>query len=387
VGVIRSTTALVCALAALLVPASPASADPALSVPKAQLDAALRCVAPVGTANGSEPVLLVHGTGTNPEENWSWNYGKVLPEKGWDVCTVTLPNRALEDIQVASEYVVHALVTIAERYGRKVDVIGHSQGGLEPRWAVRWWEAARAAVDDLVTLASPNHGTVAADTACVRACSAAVHQMKQGSKFLTALNEGDETPGAISYTSIYSLTDELVQPAVPTPTAALDGASNVAIQDLCPGRVGEHALMAADAVAYALAVDAFTNPGPADPARIPVTTCLQTSFEGVSSTAALELGFEHLPRQRFPDYRELPEEPELAPYARPAAAPGPPGAQPGDGTPAPTAGSPAPPPPAAAVPVEAQQELPRTGGGVPAMLLPLLLAAAGAAGIAVPRRL
>ncbi|MGH2684142.1 MAG: esterase/lipase family protein [Actinomycetota bacterium] len=316
-GAARSTV-LAVALVWLCTTASSAGADPALTVRQTRLDAALTC--PATFDSGREPVLLVHGTGSNSAENWSWNYGKVLPEVGFDVCTVDLPNRALDDIQVSSEYVVHAILTMAERSGQMVDVMGHSQGGLQPRWAVRWWDAARAAVDDLVTLASPNHGTLAANAACTAVeCPGAAHQMKQGSAFLAALNSPDETPGSVSYTSIYSLTDELVQPAAPAPTAAMAGASNIAVQDLCPGRIGEHAAMAADAVAYEMVIDAFTQPGPADPSRFDPLTCTKTSFDGASAGQLVELAFEELAEGRFPDYRPLDEEPPLAPYARPAA--------------------------------------------------------------------
>ena len=85
------------------------------------------------------------------------------PRDGYDVCWVTLPDRSVGDIQVASEYVVHAVRTINARSGRKVDIVGHSQGGLEPRWALRWWPSLLSKVDDLVTLATPNHGTIVAD--------------------------------------------------------------------------------------------------------------------------------------------------------------------------------------------------------------------------------
>ncbi|CAN5465043.1 hypothetical protein BH18ACT1_BH18ACT1_06010 [soil metagenome] len=104
--------------------------EPALSVPTATLDAALSC--PASFTSERQPVLLVHGTFVTPEENWSWNYGRALPARGYDVCTVRLPARATGDIQVASEYVVHAVRRIAAQSGGKVDVLGHSQGGLEP---------------------------------------------------------------------------------------------------------------------------------------------------------------------------------------------------------------------------------------------------------------
>ncbi|MGB1581107.1 MAG: lipase, partial [Nevskiales bacterium] len=38
-------------------------------------------------------------------------------------------------------------------------MIGHSQGALMPRWALKWWPSARDLVQDFVLQAGPNHGT------------------------------------------------------------------------------------------------------------------------------------------------------------------------------------------------------------------------------------
>src|SRR5438270_1450620 len=174
----------------------PAPAGPALQVPAGTLAESLSC--PGGLAHPQhEPVLLVHGTGATPEENWSWNYAKVLPTMGYDVCTVRLPNRALDDIQVSSEYVVSAIRTMARTSGRMVDVLGHSQGGLEPRWALKWWPDTQRLVDDDVMLASPNHGVFAADIWPPGVCTEACYQMRRTAQFIAALNAGDETPGAV----------------------------------------------------------------------------------------------------------------------------------------------------------------------------------------------
>ena len=46
--------------------------------------------------------------------------------------------------------------------------------------------------------------------------------------------------------------------------------TNIATQAVCPGDAYEHLTIGTiDPVAYALAVDALTHPGPADPARRP----------------------------------------------------------------------------------------------------------------------
>ena len=256
-----------------------APGDPPYSVPTADLAAALSCAGPTPSAH--QPVLLVHGTGATAEENWGSNYAHVLPQLGYDTCTVALPNRALGDIQVSAEYVVYAIRAMYAGYGRKVDVLGHSQGPLEPRWALKWWPSLRSQVDHLVMLAAPNHGTAVANA--VVACSPACLQMRVGSNFLAALNAGDETPDGVSYTSIYSLTDELVQPAAPRATSALEGATNILMQDVCPGRIVEHVQFAFDAAVFALVMDAFTHPGSdVDPARIDRGVCYQTWFAGVS---------------------------------------------------------------------------------------------------------
>lgn len=291
------------------------AAGPDLSVEGAVLDHALSC--PPAFHSAYEPVLLVHGTAVSAKEHWGWNYADVLPSLGYDVCMVELPDRAMSDIQVASEYVVHAIREIAERSGRKVDVMGHSQGTLEPRWALRWWRDLRDLVDDYVGLAGPHHGTNSADGACgAGSCFPASWQMGHGSRFLEALNSEDETPGDVSYTSIYSDTDELVQPPE---TAILDGASNVRIQDLCPLRPVHHVGLNEDAVVFALVLDALENDGPADPANVDPSICLETLMPGVSPFDAvagnlLVYGNGAL---TVAAHERVSEEPSLADYAAP----------------------------------------------------------------------
>jgi len=237
------------------------------------------------------PILLVHGTGLTPAQSWSWNYGAVLPAEGYPTCTVALPRAALGDIQVASQYVVAAVDTVAARWHSSVDIIGHSQGGIEPRWALKWWPGLRTKVDHYIGLASPNHGIYAAD-ACADSgnCWPAVWQMAQGSRFITALNSGPEAPGPTSYTDIYSVTDDLVEPAAVNPTAALHGGANVAnvaVQSVCPGRYVNHGGMLADGVVYALVIDTLNHPGPLNPTLVPVSVCTQVFMNGTDPAVDL----------------------------------------------------------------------------------------------------
>lgn len=257
--------------------------EPALSSSQDVLDGALHCTD--FTHPDKPAVLLVHGTFTAGQEQYEWNYIPLLSARGYDVCAVTYPDRGLGDQQISAEYVVNALRRMHARTGHKVDMIGHSQGATMPRWAIKWWPSARDAVDDFILQAGPNHGTaigapatleqqLGLGTLPVGILPAAFYQFAPASMFVAALNAGDETPGSIDYSTIYTLTDELVEPAVPVPTAALDWqqnnphVSNVLIQDVCPLQITDHVTIGTtDAVAFALALDAITHDGPADPQR------------------------------------------------------------------------------------------------------------------------
>lgn len=76
----------------------------------------------------------------------------------------------------------------------------------------------------------------------------ACQQMSIGSAFLADLNAGDDTPGAVRYTAVRTLQDELVRP-VDNATLA-DGATNVLIQAYCPLRVVGHLGLVLDGTTY-----------------------------------------------------------------------------------------------------------------------------------------
>jgi pimeloyl-ACP methyl ester carboxylesterase len=303
--------------------AAPASAGtgPELSVSAERLDASLHCSS--GEAD-AEPILLVPGTALTPETNYSWNYARVLAEQERSFCTVELPDSALGDIQVAAEYVVHALRTMHADAESDVDVIGFSQGGMIGRWALKYWPDTREIVDDLVGLAPSNHGTVDANGICTAPCAPAVHQQRLGSQFLTALHDGPETYAGIDYTVAYTLLDEVVFPNFgPAQSSPLRGGegdiANVAVQELCLGHAADHlAVGTYDAVAYAIALDAVDHDGPADPSRIDRSVCIEPFMPGVdpvtfptdftAMTTAIATALATGP--------VTPAEPALAPYAR-----------------------------------------------------------------------
>jgi len=255
--------------------------DPAYSHSEAELTEALTCNE--FTHPDRDPVLLVHGTFTHGRQNWGATFAPILRASGWDVCIVTYPDRGLVDIQRTTEFVARAVYTMSAASGRKVALIGHSQGVMQVRWAVKWWPGVRERVSDLVSLAGPNQGillpTAPRDLLGVLGVTTApfpgaFYQFAQNSQFLRALNRDDETPGDIDYTVLYTQFDELIQPVSPFPAGAIEFGqnnpkrTNVLLQDVCPGRLVDHISIAlADRLAYELTLDALRHDGPANVQR------------------------------------------------------------------------------------------------------------------------
>ncbi len=259
---------------------------PKLSVPAAALKAALHCEGDFrhGTL---EPVLLSPGTSATPEQNFSWNYERAFTQQKRPWCDVTMPYHTLGDIQVAGEYLVYGIRTMHAMAGRRIAVLGHSQGGMSMRWALRFWPDTRPMVDDIIGMAPTNHGTTVAGN-CSSGCVPANWQQGADSRFIAALNSRTETFAGISYTNVFTHTDEEVKPsdnATVASSALHVGAgqiTNVATQDLCPTDVYEHNLMGTvDPVTYALVLDALSHKGPAVPAHVPDSACTQVYQPGI----------------------------------------------------------------------------------------------------------
>lgn len=61
-------------------------------------------------------------------------------------------------MQTPAEYVVQAIRTVYARVGRRIAILGGSQGASLPRWALRFWPDTRAMVADEIGLGGSNHG-------------------------------------------------------------------------------------------------------------------------------------------------------------------------------------------------------------------------------------
>lgn len=272
---------------------------PALRVARADLRAAVTCEGDF--SNGKQPVLLVPGTAFTHESQFAWSWGPALTRADIPWCAVTPPYNSVGDLTIAGEYDVFAIRhTFRKAGGRRIAIIGHSQGGMRPRWALRFWPDTRRMVADYVGVAPDSRGVslgapalapaLASTTCSVTGCPQGVWQQVKGSQFMRAVNSRRETFRGIAYSVIYSEYDGLVAPA-DTPLRVADGVAyrRAAVQEVCPARVADHLTNGSvDAATWALVVDAITHPGPVDPGRVDAGVCSQPFLPGLDQAAALE---------------------------------------------------------------------------------------------------
>ncbi|MFD9701315.1 esterase/lipase family protein [Lentzea sp. NPDC059081] len=263
---------------------------PRLSVPIADLQAAVRCT-PSAYGSQREVALFVPGTGVGPDEAYSWNWFRALDRIGHPYCAVTLPGSSVGDVQVSAEYVVHAIRHTHAVSRGKIAVIGHSQGGVSARFALRFWPDTRAMVADHIGLAAVNHGSDQNDSLYPNGNGPAFAlQLKTTAKFIEATNSRQETFAGISYTSLSTTHDQFVTPAGTTDVhGPASRVANISLQDVCPQNVADHITIGtSDALAYALTMNAITRNGPANPAEIPASLCSQQNMPGVDPDTVVD---------------------------------------------------------------------------------------------------
>ncbi|GAB3966316.1 alpha/beta fold hydrolase [Actinoallomurus acanthiterrae] len=235
------------------------------------------------TAAHPRPVVLVHGTFANGSVNWL-TAAPALAARGYCVFALTYGEvsgvpvlRAVAPVaDSAAQLSTFVTGVLAATGSAQVDIVGHSQGGMMPRYYLRFLGGA-AKVHALVGLAPSNHGTTLDGLAALASsfpgaldllnagCPACVDQMV-GSALLTRLNAGGDTVPGVSYTVIATKYDEVVTP-YGTQFLSGSGVHNVTVQSLCPVDISEHAAMAFDPVVLHEVENAL------DPAHATTTTC------------------------------------------------------------------------------------------------------------------
>ncbi|WP_051353201.1 esterase/lipase family protein [Thalassobacillus devorans] len=225
-----------------------------------------------------KPIILVPGTFERSAQNWA-ELSPMLAGKGNCVYALNYgfthagasTGPIEESAQELKDFIDNVLqLTEAEQ----VDIIGHSQGGMMPRYYIKNLGGAKH-VDNLIALVPSNHGTVGflgfhrlTDDVSDMASCIACQQQLVGSEFLENLIQGDETPGQVDYTVITTKTDEVV---IPYSSAFIEGpstqVSNITIQDYYPLNMADHQAIAYDPLSFKFVFDALAHEGPADPER------------------------------------------------------------------------------------------------------------------------
>jgi triacylglycerol esterase/lipase EstA (alpha/beta hydrolase family) len=223
------------------------------------------------SAEHPNPVVLVHGLGATASENWV-SFAPYLAVQGFCVFAKTYgmdpryPSRGGVQPMEKSAAELSAFVdeVLAATGATKVDIVGHSEGAIMPRYYLKFLGGA-AKVDHFVGWAGPNHGTNIQGITDLRAAfpgwdgymgqyCGSCPEFMPGSDFITKLNAGDETPGKTRYTVIVTKYDEVV---TPFKTSFLHGADNIVLQDVDAGNYAEHGSMAWDPTTYELTLKAL----------------------------------------------------------------------------------------------------------------------------------
>ena len=224
------------------------------------------------------PVILVHGT-FGDRKNLLEGLSAAISEAGFCVYSLDYGNRGTGGIAKSARQLRTFTNRVLRSTGaEKVSMVGHSQGGMMPRYYIKFL-GGKKKVDDLVGIAPSNHGTAVtgdsnpiSDLALGLLCKACLQQ-SAGSPFLRRLNRGDETPGNVSYTQITTRYDQVV---VPHTSGYLKRngrgriATNVTLQNVCPNELVEHIFIPTSSVTIQITMNALTRRGPAQRSFRPV---------------------------------------------------------------------------------------------------------------------
>lgn len=154
-----------------------------------------------------DPILFVHGWESSAD-TWydmeGWFHDSGWP---WSHLYTFSYDTNQSNVTTAGWVSYHVNKLLNETGAKKVDIVTHSMGGYSSRYYLKNL-GGTAKVDEWVSLAGPNHGTNTILFCIYTACE----EMKQNSTFLTALNAGDETPGAVRYGTWKSACDFVVNP-------------------------------------------------------------------------------------------------------------------------------------------------------------------------------
>ncbi len=217
------------------------------------------------TSAHPDPVVLVHATLADEGSNWvtlapllanngycvyAFNYGATW--LSWEVWPFIGPRiDGLNHIEHSAEELRSFVNNVLSKTGAaKVDLVGHSQGGMMPNYYIKFLGGA-AKVNELIGLAPSNHGTTLSGLTKLLEVfpfasqivssllefwgAASLPEQEEGSAFMKKLfGSGEPLAAGVRYVVIETTHDEVVTPYT---NAFLSGSNvtNITVQSQCSG--------------------------------------------------------------------------------------------------------------------------------------------------------
>ncbi len=218
------------------------------------------------------PVVLVNGTFANQEDDFG-ALAPMLATEGYCVYTFAYGAPAQQFVQSigpiaqsAQTLAAYVQQVLGSTQASKVDLVGHSQGGMLAEYYAKVLGGARF-VHDVVGLAPSTHGTTlggleflanaipGANAVLATDCGACVDQ-EHGSAALRPLDTGPIAQAGVNYTIIETLDEFVVTPLgssfIPEP-----GVTNEYVQGSCPFDPVDHVDLPYDPVVLQLIANAL----------------------------------------------------------------------------------------------------------------------------------
>src|SRR3954454_2951859 len=240
------------------------------------------------TAAHPRTVVLVHGTIADRSNSWQ-ALSPLLKNNGW--CVFALNYGSYSGSGAIGVYGVGEIRNSAQELSAfidqvlaatgasEADLVGHSQGGMMPRYYLKFLGGA-SKVHTLVGLSPSNHGTTVDGIGILArffpggeqftgALCPACEEQIVGSQFLAELNSGGDTVPGVEYTVIQTRYDQVVTPYT---SAFLSGPNvrNILLQNQCVLVLGDHLSMPYDHIADADVLAALNPLHPRHPLCTPI---------------------------------------------------------------------------------------------------------------------
>ena len=244
------------------------------------------------TRQHPRPVVLVHGLLATMQDNWS-TMSPLLANNGYCVFALTYGTQngnpsfgGLPPMeQTAVQFKAFVNRVLAATGSRKVDLVGHSEGTVMPRYYMEFLDGARY-INRYVMLTPIWHGTEFYGTAVLqqlayelvpgygqqsqsffdKSCGSCP-EFLTNSPFMQKLNAHGLALRGVTYTNIMTRYDELVQPYTSGYVAA-PNVTNYVLQDQCALDGSDHDTVAFDPTAAQDVLNAL------DPAHARAVPCV-----------------------------------------------------------------------------------------------------------------